>query len=1826
MTATKARIISVILALIMILSLSETYAAEMHADVSGGNLLSEVAPTCDEGDFCSIEHIGEKADITNDTDWEEKERDFGDGEDGLFLTRLFTEGEHDTDLTLYYNEFLVIGNKKYDVKMVVESVKTSCNKLLVAVKTDSPKICLNTSFFAKDEGEMQPDSTDRKGSNEAEVTVEIFDSESKEPANLPGLYFAMTDLSGTANVRAEAWTIDGYTPSDTNALVNSDASEYIMYKGNTIYGTREDESADIALAAVDTMRSGGKTRLYYSGVAITDTAEGNVSGSIHFYEEEHAVNYVSDTHGTILGETTENVEDYGNPSGSSTTPDTNYVLMNWTCDKNVTLNNGNTITAGDTLTQDQVKKVSVREDLTFTAHHEKLRSVSYEWDGDHPDEELPEGKDDITPGSTYEVDTTYEEGTEALGSKDGKRGYYTFNGWDKSGTITIDEDTVIKGTWSFTPNVSVSYEWTGAHPDVEPPAGESDIRKGGTHEVDTTYTVGDEIEDTVDGKNGYWRFNGWDKSGFITVDEDTTISGTWTFVPNVDVTYEWSGSHPNVDLPEGETDIKSGSTYKVDTTITRGMEANGSKDGKNGYYTFNGWDKTGTITVTEDTVIIGTWTFTPNVSVSYEWDGEHPDLDPPVGEIDIRKGNNHTVDTSFRKGDEVTGSKDGKNGYWKFDGWDRRGIIAVNEDTVITGTWTFTANVSVTYIWDSDYPEVELPENEIDIKKGSSYKVDNTYKRGDEVAGTYDGKSGYWKFDGWNKTGTITVDEDTVISGTWTFTPNVNVTYEWVGDCPDVELPENELNLKKGSTYKVDNTYKRGDEVAGTYDGHAGYWRFNGWDKTGTITVDEDTVIKGTWTFTNNVRVYYEWEEDYPEIDPPEGDSNFKKGNDYKVDTTFSRGTEALGSKDGKNGYYTFNGWDKTGTIVINEDTAIRGSWTFTPNVSVTYEWDGDCPEIDTPENEPNIKKGSSYKVDNTYKKGDEVAGTYDGKNGYWKFNGWNRTGTITVTEDTVISGTWTFTPNVSVSYEWDGEHPDTELPENEPNVKKGSVYTVDATYRKGDEILDTHDGKHGYWRFNGWDKTGKITVDEDTVIVGTWTFTPNVNVTYEWIGEYPDVELPEDELDIKKGSTHKVDTTYKNGDEVVGTYDGHAGYWRFNGWDKSGTITVDEDTVIKGTWTFTNNVRVYYEWSGEHPEINPPEGDSNFKKGNDYKVETTFAKGTEVLGSKDGKNGYWTFNGWSKTGTITVNEDTLISGDWYFTPNVNVSYEWDGEHPTIDPPMGQFDIRKGSTHNVDTTFVKGVTRVKEVRNGQSGYYLFNGWDKVGAIVVDEDTIIRGTWSFRPLYKIETAAENGDITETITDIEDGETKTIMYTPTVGYQLLGLVVDGEAKGTELYPHNFTFANINADHTIKVLYELTPKLVVTKQASETEVKGGDKVKYTVTVKQTLAGAEARNVRVKDTLPTGFTLENIGFPEGVADKSSSDTDYSFTIPYLRDDEISFSYTVKTSKTMGTHKNTVTAEGDNVPQGAEATASVRTTMPAVRLEKTVDNTNPEYHEDIVYTIVMSQTTENAVLNNAFITDEIPKGIEVKSVEVSEHAEYQIDGNKLKVSQTALSDKMTVRIKGRVVAMSGTITNEAIGGGDDVSSVSADATLTVATPEITLKKTASPKMIKFKAGGKSNSFSFVVTGNITNAPAVGCVIKDIVPAGLEIDEDSIKTNKSANISVKNNTIYVKFKNSIKGKVTLKYKAKPTVTGKFINIAAIYATNHTEKVRAKSTVQALKKLPTTDTKSSTKDNTKESSDSVERESSQTGDGIMLALVIGLGAMICIAIILNNKKK
>ncbi len=77
-----------------------------------------------------------------------------------------------------------------------------------------------------------------------------------------------------------------------------------------------------------------------------------------------------------------------------------------------------------------------------------------------------------------------------------------------------------------------------------------------------------------------------------------------------------------------------------------------------------------------------------------------------------------------------------------------------------------------------------------------------------------------------------------------------------------------------------------------------------------------------------------------------------------------------------------------------------------------------------------------------------------------------------------------------------------------------------------------------------------------------------------------------------------------------------------------------------------------------------------------------------------------------------------------------------------------------------------------------------------------------------PTFGIDTTVTNGTITADESGIPQGANRTISYSPDTGFHLLSVTVDGEPVSISEHPDSYNFYEINANHTVVVVYEANP----------------------------------------------------------------------------------------------------------------------------------------------------------------------------------------------------------------------------------------------------------------------------------------------------------------------------------------------------------------------------------------------------------------------------------
>lgn len=181
------------------------------------------------------------------------------------------------------------------------------------------------------------------------------------------------------------------------------------------------------------------------GVLITDEeikdviVNDDIEFTAHYESEEFEIVYTTDGHGTITGIEDEVVYTHGNPSGSEQEPNTGYTFIHWISDESVTLTDGTVIPAGTPITDDQIQKVVVTENLVFTAIYETNDyTVTY--------------TSDENGAITGKTEEGVEYGKNPTGTMETPNEGYEFKEWIADVDVTLTDGTTIKAGDPITPS------------------------------------------------------------------------------------------------------------------------------------------------------------------------------------------------------------------------------------------------------------------------------------------------------------------------------------------------------------------------------------------------------------------------------------------------------------------------------------------------------------------------------------------------------------------------------------------------------------------------------------------------------------------------------------------------------------------------------------------------------------------------------------------------------------------------------------------------------------------------------------------------------------------------------------------------------------------------------------------------------------------------------------------------------------------------------------------------------------------------------------------------------------------------------------------------------------------------------------------------------------------------------------------------------------------------------------------------------------------------------------------------------------------------------
>ena len=359
---------------------------------------------------------------------------------------------------------------------------------------------------------------------------------------------------------------------------------------------------------------------------------------------------------------------------------------------------------------------------------------------------------------------------------------------------------------------------------------------------------------------------------------------------------------------------------------------------------------------------------------------------------------------------------------------------------------------------------------------------------------------------------------------------------------------------------------------------------------------DNANALDGTTTAADNGEITYQW---YEATSKDDQDGTLLEG---KTDPTFTPNTAAAGTRF----YYVVA--TNTNANATGEKTAETRSNTVTVTVTekavtytVSYDWGAEFPDGETLP--ADAKKYQSVQdaeaaMDKTYTASSTSTAQKDGKDGTWTFSGWTAT-----VENTVVKfgGKWTFTETLKVNA-----------------VAPAAITLADASYTVGDSA---------------------------TALDGTTTAADGGKITYQWYETTSKDDQNGNLLDGKTDPTFTPDTAAAGTRfyyvVATNTNAGATGEKTAETRSNTAAITVTEKAV-----TYT----VSYDWGTEFPEgVTLPTDIVAYQsvQAAEAAMDKTYTASSTSAAQKDGKDGTWTFSGWTASVEGTV---VKFAGEWTFT------------------------------------------------------------------------------------------------------------------------------------------------------------------------------------------------------------------------------------------------------------------------------------------------------------------------------------------------------------------------------------------------------------------------------------------------------------------------------------------------------------------------------------------------------------------------------------------------
>lgn len=209
-----------------------------------------------------------------------------------------------------------------------------------------------------------------------QVNLKLHRRGSTETFAPNGLYFGITDIDAAQSYKILS-AGNELSPSNmfarsVESLQPEDTTLRNMYSASGQYIYSQYDTATFNIISGADLFVSVKPAVQRNGLDVVFGFTGGAASGVQYYSEQYTVTYESDENGSISGIDKEQVVSGDVPTGSTSSAKKDYELDYWIADKDVTLENGTIIKAGEKITPEQIKMVIVDQNLTFTAIHKTI--------------------------------------------------------------------------------------------------------------------------------------------------------------------------------------------------------------------------------------------------------------------------------------------------------------------------------------------------------------------------------------------------------------------------------------------------------------------------------------------------------------------------------------------------------------------------------------------------------------------------------------------------------------------------------------------------------------------------------------------------------------------------------------------------------------------------------------------------------------------------------------------------------------------------------------------------------------------------------------------------------------------------------------------------------------------------------------------------------------------------------------------------------------------------------------------------------------------------------------------------------------------------------------------------------------------------------------------------------------------------------------------------------------------------------------------------------------------------------------------------------------